>query len=62
MKVPVKIREQCDSKPVKDDLREAYGKGLLKHLDNSLVTGTTLSAGEYMYEVTILDPVPQQQG
>ncbi len=60
MKVPVKIREECDTKTVEDQYREARGPGLLKYLDDSLVTNVKLPVGEYVYEVTNLTPAPQQ--
>ena len=57
---PVKIREECDTEPVEHKLFKAYGKGLLKHLDDFLVTSVKLPAGEYVYEVTNLTPASQQ--
>ncbi len=60
MKVPVKIREDCETKTVEDKYREAFDPGLLKYLDDSLVTSLKLPTGEYVYEVTNLTPAPQQ--
>jgi hypothetical protein len=54
--VPIKIREQCDTKAVKDELREAHGAGLLTQ-DGYLVTSATLSPGDYVYEVTNSTPL-----
>ncbi len=59
MNIPVKIIEECDTKTVEDKYRDARGPGLLKRLDNSLVTGVKLPAGDYVYEVTIT-AAPQQ--
>ncbi len=49
--VAIKIREQCDTKAVKDELREGHGAGLLTQ-DGYLVTSATLSPGDYVYKVT----------
>ncbi len=61
-KFSVKIGEECDTKTVKDKCRAAYGPGLLKHLDDCLVTSVKLPAGEYAYEVTNPILASQQPG
>ena len=61
-KVSVKIKEECDTKTVKDECRAAYGPGLLKRLNDSLITSVKLPAGEYAYEVTNPTSAPQPPG
>ena len=61
-KVSVKIEEECDTKDVRDLYREAHGPGLLKRLNDSLITSTKLPAGDYVYEVTNPNPATSQPG
>jgi hypothetical protein len=53
----IKIRYECDTKSVKDELHKALGAGLLTK-DGYLVVSATLSPGDYVYEV--INSTPQQ--
>ncbi len=59
-KVTVNIEEECDTESLEQKLFKAYGPGLLKRLNNSVVTSVKLPAGEYVYEVTNPTSASQQ--